>query len=93
MEGKDSSNARATEDALLKPEQVAEMLNVKPSTLSMWCVRGIGPVYLKFAGSKGAVRYRKDDIEQFIAQSRQVPSVLANVDDALAHLRGRRPKN
>ncbi len=80
MEKKDSSNARSAgtaENILLRTEQAAEMLNVKRSTLEMWRCQGIGPVYVKMPGAKGAVRYHRHDLEQFLAQNRHVPSVSA----------------
>lgn len=64
---------------ILRTEQAAEVLNVKRSTLEMWRCRGIGPAYIKMPGSKGAVRYHRSDLEQFIAQNRHVPSVTANI--------------
>jgi hypothetical protein len=65
---------------VLRTEQAAEVLNVKRSTLEMWRCRGIGPVYVKMPGPKGAVRYHRHDLEQFLAQNRHVPSVRANME-------------
>jgi Helix-turn-helix domain len=65
---------------VLRTEQAAEVLNVKRSTLEMWRCRGIGPAYVKMPGVKGAVRYHMQDLEQFLAQHRHVPSVRANME-------------
>jgi hypothetical protein len=63
---------------LLTDKQAAPLLGVEPATLRSWRCRGIGPAYVKLGlGSKAACRYNPSDIEAFIAQCRQVPSVRA----------------
>jgi predicted DNA-binding transcriptional regulator AlpA len=59
---------------LLNDNEAAEQLGVSPATLRSWRCRGIGPNYVKMgSGKKSAVRYSASDIDQFIAQCRQVP--------------------
>lgn len=65
---------------ILRTEQAAEYLNVKRGTLESWRCRGIGPAYIKMPGGKGAVRYDRSDLEQFLTQNRHVPSVRANME-------------
>jgi excisionase family DNA binding protein len=47
----------------LRTTQAAEILGVKKSCLEAWRVRGGGPVFLKLGK---AVRYRREDLDQFI---------------------------
>jgi len=56
---------------ILDEKQAAKRLFARPDTLRKWRTRGKGPVYLKLSGK---VRYRLDDLEKFIEQSRVVPS-------------------
>lgn len=51
--------------ALLRQEEVAKMLNVSPRVLEAWRCRGGGPTFVKI--SARCVRYRRDDVERFIA--------------------------
>lgn len=65
-------------ETLLKESQVAQRLGVSMPTLRSWRCRGIGPDFVKMgAGKKAPVRYSAIDIEQFIAECRQVPPVRA----------------
>ncbi|MBL9096234.1 MAG: hypothetical protein JNK07_04850 [Alphaproteobacteria bacterium] len=41
------------------------MLNVSPRVLEAWRCRGGGPTFVKI--SARCVRYRRDDVERFIA--------------------------
>lgn len=61
-------------DILLKDAEVAMRLGVSMPTLRSWRCRGIGPNFVKMgAGKKAPVRYSASDIQQFIAECRQVP--------------------
>jgi hypothetical protein len=63
---------------LLTDEQAASLLAVSPATLRSWRCRGIGPTFIKMGnGAKAPVRYAGSDLEQYITQCRQVPSVRA----------------
>ena len=44
--------------------KLAAMLNLKPATLQKWRVEGRGPVFRRIGG---AVRYRVEDVETWIA--------------------------
>lgn len=48
---------------MLKPEEVAEILNVSVRTLETWRYKGIGPKYLKI--SQRCIRYRHCDIRSW----------------------------
>ena len=49
--------------------QVAQFLQIKPSTLRSNRCKGTGIPYLKFNGS--SIRYSKTDVMDFITQSRK----------------------
>ena len=53
---------------VLSTAQAAKFVNMSPRTLERWRLTGGGPRYLKLGR---AVRYRKDDLEQFLAESRR----------------------
>lgn len=53
---------------LLKEEEVAEMLNLEPSTLRRWRWKRYGPTFTKLGNS---VRYRPKDVKDFIAANRR----------------------
>jgi Helix-turn-helix domain len=54
--------------ALLTEFQAAEALAVERATLANWRRRGLGPKYLRLPSlGHGAVRYRRTDLENFIA--------------------------
>ena len=54
---------------LLNESEAADFLGVSPRTLSNWRCRGGGPDYVKM-GSK-AIRYRLDDLNEFIDEHTQ----------------------
>lgn len=55
-------------DELLTRDDVARMLGLSAHTLACWRSAGRGPAIVKFgAGRSAAVRYRRRDIEQWIA--------------------------
>lgn len=52
---------------LLDEQSAAQTLRLKPKTLSRWRWEGKGPAYHKIGA---AVRYRRDDLEDFISANR-----------------------
>ena len=67
---------------LLNDSEAAAQLGVSPATLRSWRCRGIGPSFVKMGrGRKSPVRYHSSDLEQFIAQCRQVPPVRAAMEN------------
>ena len=54
---------------LLTERQAAEFLTVRVKTLQAWRVRGRGPKFIKLGGS---VRYRREDLEQFLDEHTRV---------------------
>jgi len=50
--------------AVLNEKEAADRLRMKVSTLRAWRCRGTGPRFMKFGA---AVRYRSQDVEQFMA--------------------------
>lgn len=57
-------------DQLLTQQQVSEVLQIKVGTLQNWRADGEGPPFVKIGG---AVRYRRQDLDQWI-ESRVVAS-------------------
>jgi predicted site-specific integrase-resolvase len=51
-------------DELFTPTTVADLLGVRPETLSQWRWRGKGPTYVKVGG---LVRYRHADLTAWLA--------------------------
>lgn len=48
---------------ILTADQAAELLGIRPQTLSVWRLRGKGPSFLKCGR---CVRYRRADIEKWL---------------------------
>ncbi len=58
--------------ALLRPQDVAELLNVSTATLSRWRRQGIGPRYHKFHKARTAIiRYAMEAVEEFLGDSQR----------------------
>lgn len=51
------------DDTLMTPDEVAELLRVKPRTLESWRYRTTGPRYVRL---DGAVRYWRSDVLEFL---------------------------
>lgn len=54
-------------EPLLKPSEVALALAVEEHTLAVWRCAEEGPRHLPFVKIGGAVRYRKSDVDAFVA--------------------------
>lgn len=60
-----------TAGRLLKPEEVAGRLGLSPATLQIWRITGrYGLPYIK-AGRR--IRYREEDVDDFVARRTVVP--------------------
>jgi predicted site-specific integrase-resolvase len=55
---------------LLDEKEAADSLGLKPPTMRRWRWAGKGPAYCRIGG---AIRYRSQDLEAFIAKS-EVPT-------------------
>lgn len=55
-----------TDDALLTPEEVSNLIRVPVGTLGQWRYRGVGPRFLKLGGH---VRYRPSDVAAWLEAS------------------------
>ena len=53
-------------ERLITEEDAADILFIRPKTLSHWRVEGKGPTYKKIGG---AVRYSISDLEKFIREA------------------------
>lgn len=71
-----SGSAAITNTAivLLRCDQVAERLSLSECALAQWKRRGIGPKVIRLEGR--VVRYRESDIEGWIAEHENQPSLL-----------------
>ncbi len=56
---------RIAPSGLMKPEQAAEYLQITPGTLAVW--RSNNRKKLAFVKIGGQVRYRREDLDKFIA--------------------------
>jgi excisionase family DNA binding protein len=56
-------------ERLLTTAEAADYLNVSRRTLSRWLAEGIGPPSIKLPS--GARRYRKADLDRWIAEHRE----------------------
>jgi len=59
----------AAPDSLLKPDAVARRLNVEKNTLAEWRCKAEKRQSLPFVKVGGAVRYRPEDVDRFIAEN------------------------
>ncbi len=69
----------------LTTPQAAEYLNLMPSTLEIWRVTGRGPIFCRL-GSR-AIRYRQDDLDEFIDAGRR-DSTSTRGDDTMEPVDG-----
>lgn len=51
-------------DRLLTPREVAAMLGISDKTLERWRGTGEGPLFVRLSGK--CVRYRREDVEEFV---------------------------
>lgn len=64
------------DDTPLNDVSAAKVVGVKPATMRSWRCRGIGPAYVKLGpGLRASVRYHRRDLDRFLDQCRQTPSV------------------
>lgn len=57
-------------ESLLRPAQVAELLNVRPSTLYALCYRGVLPyIRIRQGKRRPLLRFKQQDIEQFLQKN------------------------
>ena len=58
---------RIAPSGLMKPEQAADFLQIAPATLAVW--RSTNRRKLAYVKIGGQVRYRREDLEKFIADN------------------------
>ena len=51
---------------MLRTQEAAKVLGLRKSTLEAWRCRGGGPRFVRLGG---AIRYRSEDLERFIADN------------------------
>ena len=66
MSPQPANGTTRADDALLSQKRVATLLSVSPRALEAWRVRGEGPAFIRI--SKRCIRYRRDDIEAWLAE-------------------------
>ena len=62
---------------LLTTAAVSELTSIPMGTLRYWRAQGIGPAWVKLEGS---IRYREEDVLEYIARNRRIPSVRAAME-------------
>jgi len=63
---------------LLTTKQASEILQVPPATLRSWRFFGKGPPWVKL---ERCVRYDAGEVQRYIDENRQVPSVRARMEE------------
>ncbi|MEE1611127.1 helix-turn-helix transcriptional regulator [Microvirga sp. CF3016] len=63
-----SARPRAPRGALLRDKEVAEILRVSVSTLTLWRSKRIGPPFIKIGNG---VRYPEADLETYLEAGRR----------------------
>lgn len=59
-------------DPLMKPEDVAERLQVSMHTIEYWRAKRTGPKFVKIGeGKRAPVRYRKSEVEAYVKEGDQ----------------------
>jgi hypothetical protein len=53
---------------LIAPKTLAELLHVPPELLQRWRSRGVGPCFVRLSPS--TVRYRRQDVEEWLRERR-----------------------
>ena len=59
---------QSNDDRMMTRVEAAQYLGLRPATLEAWASRGV--VDLPFSKLGRAVRYRKSDLDQFVAANR-----------------------
>lgn len=54
-------------DSMLTSSEASAFLGISESALARMRKDGIGPPYVKGGGSKGAIQYRKQDLQDWMA--------------------------
>ena len=57
---------KPTEDRILLPDEVSQILRVEVDTLYRWRLRGGGPPFIRKGRGRGRIGYRKSDVDQYI---------------------------
>jgi hypothetical protein len=53
-------------DNVISSKEAAIKLGIRPQTLRVWRLKGIGPRYIRYGGHMGRVVYRITDIEDWL---------------------------
>lgn len=70
-------------DTLLTTQQAAAYLAISAKTLERFRCEGSGPVYVKAGpGKRARVRYKKSDLDAYIARQRRTSTSAAAVEVA-----------
>ena len=55
-------------DEFLDTDGLARVLNLSPGTIRTWRWSGAGPKFHRLNGLKGAIRYRRHDVEIWLSE-------------------------
>ena len=60
------TNLRGTFGGLMTPAEAASFLSITPKVLERWRGIGEGPSFVRL--SRKSIRYRREDVEEFVTQ-------------------------
>lgn len=58
---------------LLSEDEVADLLNIRPATLTVWRSRSKGPSWVVNPDSGRFIGYTQDDVEHWVLSGRTTP--------------------
>jgi hypothetical protein len=70
------------DDWCMTTNDLAELLELKPQTLRKWRVKGCGPQYVRYGGTRGRVVYRASEVDRWL-ESRTFSSTSAEIVRAM----------
>jgi Helix-turn-helix domain len=77
--GEGTASARGPPDALLTPQETADVLRCSVSSLNKWRISGGGPLFTRIGGR---IRYRPSDIAAFIRQGLRASTSTSEAENA-----------
>jgi hypothetical protein len=57
-------------ERLLTTDQLADYIQLRPQSVRKMRLSGRGPVFLRLGRGRGRVRYRQDDVDRWLSESR-----------------------
>jgi predicted DNA-binding transcriptional regulator AlpA len=54
---------------MITEQQLAEILRIGISTIRRWRSTGMGPTHIRMGSGRGSIRYRMEDVDDFIEKN------------------------